>query len=69
MLFDMTQADLVKKAKHENAGKWIGLKDSSIVVTSATYEDLYKELQRKGLDDVYVFYSPTEKEKKYSFLF
>jgi len=65
----MTQVELVKKAKREYVGKWIGLKDGSVVTVSDTYEDVYKELQKKGLDEVYVFYSPTETEKKYSFLF
>jgi len=30
---------------------------------------LYRELRKKSIDDVYVFYSPTEEEKKYGFLF
>jgi Tfp pilus assembly protein PilP len=65
----MTQVELVKKAKREHVGKWIGLKDGSVVAVSDTYEDVYKELQKKGLDEVYVFYSPAERGKKYRFLF
>lgn len=40
-----------------------------VVAVSDTYEDVYKELQKKGLNEVYVFYSPAEREKKYRFLF
>jgi len=65
----MTHVGLVEKVKREHVGKWIGLKDSSVVAISETHEDLYKELRKKGIDEVYVFYSPTEKEKKYGFLF
>jgi len=50
-------------------GKWIGLKDGDVVAISDTHEDLYRELRKKSIDDVYVFYSPTEEEKKYGFLF
>lgn len=28
-----------------------------------------REIKRKGLDGVYIFYVPSEKEKKYEFLF
>lgn len=65
----MVQAELVEKIKREHVGKWIGLKDGDVVAISDTHEDLYRELQKKSIDDVYVFYSPTEEEKKYGFLF
>jgi len=65
----MTLVELAKKVKRKYVGKWIGLKDGSVVAVSDTHEDLYKELRKKGVDEVYVFYSPTEKEKKYGFLF
>lgn len=35
------------------------------MAVSDKHEDLYRELRKKSIDDVYVFYSPTEKEKKY----
>jgi len=63
----MSQVEVVKKAKREHVGKWIGLRDGEIVAISDTLEDLYRELKRKGVDGVCVFYSPTEKE--YGFLF
>jgi len=65
----MSRVDFVEKAKREHIGKWIGLKDGDVIVVSDTHEDLYTELKKKGADGVYVFYSPTEKEKKYGFLF
>ena len=65
----MSQVKVVEKAKREHVGKWIGLRDGEIVAISDTHEDLYRELKRKGVDGVYVFYSPTEKEKEYGFLF
>jgi len=60
---------LVKKIKSEYMGKWIGLKDDKLVAISENHRDIYKILKEKDLDGVYVFYSPTEKEKKYGFLF
>jgi len=65
----MTQVELAEKVKREHVGKWIGIKNGDVVAVSETHEDLYRELKKKGVDGVYVFYSPTEKEKKYGFLF
>jgi len=65
----MSQVELVEKVKREHIGKWIGLKDNEVVVVSETHDEIYKQLKEKGISDVYVFYSPTEKEKKYGFLF
>ena len=61
--------DFVEKVKREYVGKWIGLKGSDVVVVSDTHDEVYKELKSKDVDGVYVFYSPTEKEKEYGFLF
>jgi len=63
------EEDFIAKIKRKHVGKWIGTKGNDIVVTSDTYEEAYKELKKKGVDGVYVFYSPTEKEKEYDFLF
>jgi len=65
----MTQVELAEKIKREHVGKWIGIKKGNVVAVSETHEDLYRELKKKCVDGVYVFYSPTENEKKYSFLF
>ncbi|MFQ6094768.1 MAG: DUF5678 domain-containing protein [Candidatus Bathyarchaeia archaeon] len=65
----MAQAELVEKAKREHIGKWIGLKHTEVVAVSDTHEDLYRLLRKKGIDGAYVFYSPTEEQKKYGFLF
>jgi len=60
---------LVEEIKRKYVGKWIGLKQGKVVVVSDTHEGVYEELRRRGIDGVYVFYSPTEKEKRYGFLF
>lgn len=65
----MEMAELVDKVKRKYVGKWIGLKDGKVVVVSDTYEGVYEELRRRGIDGVYVFYSPTEEERRYGFLF
>ncbi|MDI6904402.1 MAG: DUF5678 domain-containing protein [Candidatus Bathyarchaeia archaeon] len=51
------------------AGKWIAVKDGRVVAVSDSHDVIMKEIKQKGLDDIYVFYSPTEKEKRYKFLF
>lgn len=63
------EEELIEKIKSENVGKWIGLKDSKVVVTSESHGELYKKLKEQGMNGIYVFYSPTEKEKRYGFLF
>ncbi|RLE15022.1 hypothetical protein DRI96_00600 [Candidatus Aerophobetes bacterium] len=60
---------IVKKIKSENVGRWIGIKEGKIVTTSENHRDIYKVLKERNLSGVYVFYSPTEKEKRYGFLF
>ena len=65
----MAEAELIEKAKEEYIGKWIGLKGKEVVAVSDTHEEIYKQLKEKSMSDVYVFYSPTEEEKKYGFLF
>lgn len=65
----MAEVEHVERVKAEHVGKWIGLRGKDVVVVSDTHDEIYKELKEKGMSDVYVFYSPTEKEKKYGFLF
>lgn len=60
---------LIEKIKSENAGRWIGIKEDKLVATSENHRDIYRVLKEKSLSGVYVFYSPTEKEKRYGFLF
>jgi arginyl-tRNA--protein-N-Asp/Glu arginylyltransferase len=59
----------IEKIKKEYIGRWIGVKDDELVAVSETHRELYKRLKEIGISGVYVFYSPTEKEKKYGFLF
>lgn len=65
----LNEKHLIEKIKSEHVGKLIGLKDNELVATSENHRDMYKILIEKGLSGVYVFYSPTEKEKRYGFLF
>jgi len=51
------------------AGKWIAVKEGRVVTVSDSHDEIMREIKQKGLDGIYVFYSPTEKEKKYEFLF
>jgi len=60
---------IIEKIKSENVGRWIGIKEGKIVTTSENHRDIYKVLKERNLSGVYVFYSPTEKEKRYGFLF
>jgi len=55
--------------KKKFAGKWVGVKGREVVAVSESHEELVRKIKRKGLDGVYIFYVPTEKEKKYEFLF
>lgn len=59
----------IEKIKMEYIGRWIGVKDDELVAVSESHRELYKQLKEKDISGVYVFYSPTEKEKKYGFLF
>jgi len=55
--------------KKKFAGKWVGVKGREVVAVSDSHEELLRKVKRKGLDEVYIFYVPTEKEKKYEFMF
>jgi len=63
------ETKFIEKIKQKHIGKWIGTKGTDIVAISDTHEEIYKQLKKKSLDGVYVFYSPTEKEKEYDLLF
>jgi len=62
---EISKAELKKKFP----GKWIAVKEGRVITVSNSHDEIMKEIKKKGLDDTYVFYSPTEKEKKYKFLF
>jgi len=55
--------------KQKHLGKWIGVKENEVLVVSDSHDEVLRELAKKRIDDAYVFYSPTETEKQYSFLF
>lgn len=68
-MIEEAEAELVEKVKSEHVGKWVGLKKTAIVAVSDSHEDILARLKKEGIDGVYVFYSPTEEEKQYGFLF
>jgi len=55
--------------KRRHLGKWIGLKENEVLVVSDSHDEVIRELRKKNVDGAYVFYSPTETEKQYGFLF
>lgn len=63
------EPELIERVKSQHVGKWIGLKGTHIVTVSDTHEEVLAKLKKEGIDGVYVFYSPTEEEKQYGFLF
>jgi len=65
----MAEMELVEKVKKEYVGRWIGLRGRDVVAVSDTHDEIFRQLKEKGVSDVYVFYSPTEEEKRYGFLF
>jgi len=65
----MAEMELVEKVKKEYVGRWIGLRGRDVVAVSDTHDEIFRQLKEKGVSDVYVFYSPSEEEKKYGFLF
>jgi len=63
------ELEFVEEIKRRYVGKWIGAKGKEVVAVFDSHEELIKEIRKKGLDNVYVFYSPSPKEKEYEFLF
>lgn len=59
----------VDQVKAKYVGKWIAIKSGKVLAASAFHEDIYRKLSPRQLDGAYVFYSPTEEQKKYGFLF
>jgi len=63
------ESRFIEEAKKKYVGKWVGTKDREVVAASDSHEELIRKLKEEGLDNVYVFYSPSPKEKEYGFLF
>lgn len=55
--------------KRKYLGKWIGLKGTNILAVCDSHDEVFRELRKRGVDGAYVFYSPTETERQYAFLF
>jgi hypothetical protein len=60
---------LLETVKRRYIGKWIVLKGSDVLLVSDNHDEVMRELRHRNIDGAYVFYSPTETEKQYSFLF
>jgi hypothetical protein len=53
------EQEFVEEIKRRYVGKWIGAKGKEVVAVFDSHEELIKEIKKKGLDNVYVFYSPS----------
>lgn len=62
-------SNFIKKLTTQYKGKWIAIKGGKLISISESHREIYKMLKEQNLNGTYVFYSPTEKEKKYGFLF
>lgn len=59
----------IEEVKAKHVGKWIAIKGEKVLAVSVFHEDIYRKLRPAELDGAYIFYSPTEEQKKYGFLF
>ena len=69
MVFLESEQVFLDEVKRRFVGKWVGVKGRDVVVVSESHDEVVGEIKRKGLDGVYVFYVPSEKDKRYEFLF
>jgi len=58
-----------EQIKRKYLGKWIGLRETDVLVICDTHDEVLRELRKRDVDGAYVFYSPTEEERRYAFLF
>lgn len=63
------ETGFLEMVKRKHLGKWIGLKETEVLVVSDSHDEVLRELRKRNVDGAYVFYSPTETEKRYGFLF
>lgn len=63
------ETSLLENARRRYVGKWIGVRGQDVLLVSDSHDEMLKELRNRNLDGVYIFYSPTDSEKKYGFLF
>lgn len=63
------EMDFVETVKRKYVGKWIAVRGSDVLVVSDSHDEILRELREERADGAYVFYSPTENEKEYGFLF
>jgi len=59
----------VENLKAKYVGRWIAVKGNRLLTTAEFHEDIYRQLTQEEVDEAYIFYSPTEEQKKYGFLF
>ena len=65
----MEAEEAFEEVRNKFAGKWIALKEGKVVAVSDSHDEIMKTIKQKGLDGIYVFYSPTEKREKIRVLF
>ena len=68
-MFLESEQVFLDEVKRRFVGKWVGVKGRDVVVVSESHDEVVGEIKRKGLDGVYIFYVPSEKDKRYEFLF
>lgn len=61
------EQEFVEEIKRRYMGKWIGVMGRRVVAVLDSHEELIEELKRRGLDNVYVFYSPSPRKRSTSF--
>jgi hypothetical protein len=59
------EQQMIQELKAKYVGQWISVKDGELIETSERHEELYDTLKEKNISGAYVFYSPTESEKRY----
>ncbi len=59
----------LENIKRKHLGKWIGVRENDVLFVSDSHDEALRELGKRKVDGAYVFYSPTETEKQYGFLF
>jgi hypothetical protein len=60
-----TTSSFIEKIKNDS--KWIVIKDNKVIISSNSHNDIHKEMKKVKIDDVYVFYSLSEKGMNFCF--
>lgn len=68
-MWELPEEEFFEEIKLQHDGKGVEVKDRQVVAVSHSYHQVYRELKEKKFDGVYVFYCPSQKERRYGFLF